>query len=99
MDEDAFDPWWREGICAQIGSDLFFVGKGQSVSEAKRACRLCPVRLQCLTDALQTEVEYGVFGGLTPPARLALAAHVRAGADPLAVARRVIAQERTPWSP
>lgn len=92
MDED--DPWWRDGVCAQIGSDLFFVGKGHSNSEAKAACRMCTVRLKCLADSIKTEVEYGIFGGFTPPARELLSKKVRAGADPLDVAEEAITRER-----
>lgn len=35
-------------------------------------CRGCPVRLECLADALDNEVEFGVWGGLTERQRRAL---------------------------
>lgn len=93
MDSDVFDPWWREGVCAQIGSDLFFVGQGQSVLEAQKACRMCTVRLQCLTDALESDVDYGVFGGFAPPYRRMLRLQVTAGKEPVSVARKAIHEE------
>lgn len=93
---DDVDAWWRRGVCAEIGSDLFFVGTGESNADAKQACNLCPVRLQCLADAIQTEVSYGVFGGLSAKARRPLGALVRAGEDPQDVALRAIEQERRP---
>lgn len=93
MDEP--EAWWREGVCAEIGPDLFFVGKGQSVTEAKKACAICPVRLQCLTDALDGDLQYGVFGGFARPHRRMLHIQVENGSAPRDVARRAIAAEKT----
>lgn len=36
---------------------------------AKRICLACPVRLECLTDALLHDDDYGIKGGLTPRER------------------------------
>lgn len=94
-DDDEFDPWWRRGICAEIGPDLFFVGGGQPVTEAKKACSICPVRVQCLADSLTTDVEYGVFGGFARPMRRILAIQVGRGRDPIEVARAAIREENT----
>lgn len=90
--------WWRDGACAQIGADLFFVGKGESTLGAQHACHICPVRVQCLADALEREVDYGIFGGFTPPVRHALATHITASCDAHTVARAAIHHDRsTPW--
>lgn len=35
-------------------------------------CRGCPVRTECLADALDNRVEFGVWGGLTERERRAL---------------------------
>jgi WhiB family redox-sensing transcriptional regulator len=35
-------------------------------------CRSCPVRTECLADALDNRVEYGVWGGMTERERRAL---------------------------
>lgn len=91
--EDHFDAWWREALCAEIGSDLFFVAKGQSVADAKAVCRLCPVRAKCLADSLRSDVEYGVFGGFARPVRKALMVPVRKGVDPMDVAVAAIERE------
>lgn len=92
MDDEK--PWWREGaVCAEIGPDLFFVGKGQSVQEAKRACAKCPVRLQCLADSIDTTVEYGIFGGFAPAHRQMLSLQVGTTHDSTEVAERAIYKE------
>ena len=94
MDED--HPWWRDGVCAEIGPDLFFASADdlKSVEEAKQACGLCPVRLQCLADSLEADLEYGIFGGFARGTRRQLRVAVENGSDPMTVARRAIAQEK-----
>lgn len=92
--DDECDPWWRDGLCAQIGPDIFFVGKGESVEDAKAACRLCPVRLECLTDALTAEIEYGIFGGFSRMERRPLTKQVTTRTDARRVAARAIYQEQ-----
>jgi len=55
--------WRQDALCAQIDTDMFFPGKGESTADAKRACMTCPVRTQCLEDALANNERYGVWGG------------------------------------
>ncbi len=60
--------WRDDALCVQVGPDLFFLGKGESTKEAKQTCGLCPVRSDCLADALSkpaNQDHYGVFGGLS----------------------------------
>ena len=49
---------------------LFVQGAEQNV--AKRICRSCPVRYECLADALDNRIEFGVWGGMTERERRAL---------------------------
>jgi WhiB family redox-sensing transcriptional regulator len=65
--------WARRGRCATPGSDrdAMFV-EGAEQNTAKRVCRPCPVRGECLADALDNRTEYGVWGGLTERERRAL---------------------------
>ena len=39
---------------------------------AKSICRSCPVRYECLADALDNRIEFGVWGGMTERERRAL---------------------------
>jgi WhiB family redox-sensing transcriptional regulator len=55
--------WRQDALCAQIGLDTFFPGKGESTADAKRACMACEVRVECLTEALAKGERYGVWGG------------------------------------
>ena len=38
-------------------------------NQAKLICEGCPVRTECLADALDGEVDFGVWGGMTGPER------------------------------
>jgi len=60
-------------LAACRGSDpdeLFVTGKAQN--QAKSRCLQCPVRTECLADALDNRVEFGVWGGMTERERRAL---------------------------
>jgi WhiB family redox-sensing transcriptional regulator len=42
---------------------LFFSDHVVDIARAKAMCALCPVAQQCLTDALEREEPWGVWGG------------------------------------
>ncbi|MFE9251397.1 WhiB family transcriptional regulator [Streptomyces sp. NPDC007088] len=64
------EPGWQEGaLCAQIGTEFFFPEPGSSVREAKRICRSCTIRRDCLEYALRQDERYGVWGGLSEKER------------------------------
>lgn len=57
--------WTAEGVCGQADPELFFPDKGKPSTVAKRICMGCPVRRKCLRWALDTEQQWGVWGGKT----------------------------------
>lgn len=57
--------WTRLAECQYTDPDAFFPEKGASVTEARRICRGCPVRVQCLRYALGNEETHGIWGGLS----------------------------------
>ena len=57
--------WWDSAVCAQTDPELFFPEKGLRPREAKAVCARCPVRAECLEDALTQDRVYGVWGGTT----------------------------------
>jgi len=61
------DPRWREQAkCAETDPEAFFPPVGPVPHAALRICAHCPVRTECLTDALaRRDVAYGVLGGLS----------------------------------
>ena len=63
--------WITHAKCRDIDPDELFV-RGAAQRKAAAICRHCPVVLQCRADALDNEVEFGVWGGMTERQRRAL---------------------------
>jgi WhiB family redox-sensing transcriptional regulator len=63
--------WTLDAACRAEAPDTLFVS-GAAQHRAKSVCRGCPVRTECLADALDNRVEFGVWGGLTERERRAL---------------------------
>jgi WhiB family redox-sensing transcriptional regulator len=57
--------WRANASCARFDPDLFFAPGALEHKMAKRVCRECPVRRQCLDYAMEAPVDHGVWGGLT----------------------------------
>ncbi|MBH5338174.1 WhiB family transcriptional regulator [Streptomyces pactum] len=69
--------WRHNAACRDEDPDLFFpVGTGGAAllqaEEAKAVCRRCPVMQQCLSWALESGQENGVWGGTGEEERRAL---------------------------
>lgn len=66
-------PWVAQALCAKVGrpadwhpadSDL------DAIDAAREVCERCPVRLECLEDAMSARgLRTGIWGGLTLPER------------------------------
>lgn len=68
--------WDQHAACKPSDLDLFFPPSyGRSyrtwIEEAKAVCATCPVRAECLTDALANSPD-GIRAGLTPDERRTL---------------------------
>ena len=72
------DYTWRDrAICRDTDPDLFFpVGTtGQAlvqIARAKEVCNECPVKIDCLEYALETNQDSGIWGGLAEEERRAI---------------------------
>jgi WhiB family transcriptional regulator, redox-sensing transcriptional regulator len=65
------EDWWLRAACRKGDPDALFV-EGAAQHVAKRVCRGCPVRYECLAEALDSRIEAGVWGGMTERERRAL---------------------------
>ena len=63
--------WTTRAACRNGSPDTLFV-QGAAQNRAKSVCLGCPVRTECLADALDNRVEFGVWGGMTERERRAL---------------------------
>ena len=57
--------WQDEALCAETDPEAFFPEKGGSTREAKRVCRACEVRIECLEYALSHDERFGIWGGFS----------------------------------
>jgi WhiB family redox-sensing transcriptional regulator len=65
------DDWSSKAACNEARPDELFV-RGAAQHRAKLLCSGCPVRTECLAEALDGRVEWGVWGGMTERERRAL---------------------------
>jgi WhiB family redox-sensing transcriptional regulator len=65
MDDAGELRWQDRALCAQTDPEAFFPEKGGSTREAKKVCRSCEVRAECLEYALKHEERFGIWGGLS----------------------------------
>lgn len=72
IDQD--QTWAARAMCATEEPDALFV-QGASQRQVRVKCMACEVRLECLADALQSEANFGVWGGLTERERRAMLRH------------------------
>ena len=63
--------WTAFGACRNASPDDLFV-EGAAQRAAREVCAGCAVRLECLIDALDNRMVFGVWGGMTERERRAL---------------------------
>lgn len=62
--------WAERAACAGEDTDLWFVDQHDGpYTEARRICKRCPVRRECLAYAVETGADSGMWGGLAPRER------------------------------
>lgn len=66
--------WQQDAACLGCDPALFFPERGnsQGVEAAKAVCAACPVRAECLADALESKETAGIRGGLSSVERRSL---------------------------
>ena len=66
--------WRDDAACRDADPDVFFPdgdvrAAREQVKTAKLICRACPVKIICLSWALDSGQEHGIWGGLTEDER------------------------------
>lgn len=78
-----WEGWREQAKCAMQGDpDLFYATTMTAIRDARMVCSGCPVRRECLTDAVESNLRDGVWGGLTESERRRI--------DRLGLARRKV---------
>jgi WhiB family redox-sensing transcriptional regulator len=75
--------------CVRQDADLWFSDSPGEVEVAKRLCRDCPVRRDCLADAIERREAAGVWGGELFVAGVVLPFKRRPGRPPATAATQV----------
>lgn len=73
---DWWTDWTEQARCAEAGRagsdpDAMFV-RGAAQREVREVCFACPVRMECLVEAFECRIEFGVWGGFTERERRAM---------------------------
>jgi WhiB family redox-sensing transcriptional regulator len=63
--------WRVNASCRDTDPDGLFV-RGAEQNRAKTVCMGCPVRAECLAEALDGKINFGIWGGMTERERRAL---------------------------
>jgi len=69
--------WGSQALCAQTDPEMFFSDSLELIAQAKGVCRRCPVQGECLSHALTSREDAGVWGGLDRDERRQLLRHPR----------------------
>ena len=68
------EAWKDHARCVDTAVDFWFPGRGATnLVEQRKFCAPCPVREQCLEYALEHNIKFGVWGGLSERERRRLA--------------------------
>jgi len=71
MDTNNQSSWRVNASCRDTDPDGLFV-RGAEQNRAKTVCMGCPVRAECLAEALDGRINFGIWGGMTERQRRAL---------------------------
>lgn len=78
-----FEPdWWADAVCTTKEIRIFFGSENAhtSLTEAREHCGVCPVSKECLSHALSTPEEYGIWAGTSARNREAMLSDIDSGA-------------------
>lgn len=71
--------WQLRARCRGLPAEVFFttdddrgIRRIAHEENAKRVCHGCPVKVECLSHAIQADETYGIWGATTPKERIAL---------------------------
>ncbi len=67
--------WMLSARCRNSDPEVFFVRGAAQSRRAVGICRGCPVREACLRYAIENEIEFGIWGGMTERQRRRLRRH------------------------
>jgi WhiB family redox-sensing transcriptional regulator len=73
--------WEDDGNCVDMNPEFFFPERGEDVDPIKAVCRGCPVRAECLVDAVRRNETVGIKGGKSANERRKLKHEIAAASE------------------
>jgi WhiB family redox-sensing transcriptional regulator len=61
--------WLKEAKCKKMDTSVFFPRTSEDSMLAKSICADCSVKQECLKYAIDNDISYGVWGGLSESTR------------------------------
>jgi WhiB family redox-sensing transcriptional regulator len=61
--EKEAERWMKKAKCKNLNPSVFFPSDGAGVEIARRICKDCQVKIDCLEYALENHIDHGVWGG------------------------------------
>lgn len=73
------DPWYEDAACKDADVNIFFPdeSRARTTIQALAYCTQCPVREQCYREAVDFNIQYGIWGGTTATQRRIIGASRR----------------------
>ncbi len=63
--------WREQAICIDMPPGFFYPERShEKAAAAKAVCATCPVRQECLDEAIENNEKYGVWGGMDTTERM-----------------------------
>src|SRR5690625_7535587 len=84
--------WFMHGLCRDLDPEEFFAESHDAQPHTRTRCFDCPVRLECLADALDNRGNWGLCGGTTERERRAILRRAPGVADCSPILREIQAQ-------
>jgi hypothetical protein len=56
--------WQRDALCSQTDPEAFFPDQERGGGDAKKICKLCPVKQDCFDYAVSNNERNGIWGGI-----------------------------------
>jgi WhiB family redox-sensing transcriptional regulator len=69
--------WLESANCTSTDPEIFFSEESNTVKSARKICEECPVKTECLNDAIEKDDQFGIRGGLTARERKNLRRRLR----------------------
>ena len=86
--------WAEQAVCRSVDPDMWFPDEGLNNrwNPVFKICASCPVRAECLREAFDLDMQYGIWGGTTANKRSKIKWRRRGMADRDRIIKRLLGE-------